>query len=168
MSLSDALSIILPVIKKKKYLIPGLAAFLGYGLISYYLTVVNVYEKSLSIYAEMNGFWYTVASVFFGILLSVSFGLYVSLFKFRLNLVKTPGSKNSVSSFTAAVTGIVVSGCPSCGAPVLSLAGLPLGLLALPFRGVELKILSVILMLAAIYFAAKGIKQNLLCEKNKI
>ena len=159
------LKIIWLILKRKKYSAIALITALIFGLISYYLTVVNVYQKSLLVYADMNGQFYTAVSFFFGLVISGFFGLYLSLLIFHYQLIR---SKKTVTSRLAALGGaaggILASGCPSCGAPLLALMGFPLALFSLPFQGLEIKVLSLIFLALAIFLTLKNIIKNLTCS----
>lgn len=153
------------VIKRRKYWIPGvILSAVIFGL-SYYLMVKNVAFKSIMIYAEMSGFWYTVFSVAMSLAVAILSGIYLALFLFRRNLIKE--KKNAGHAATGAggvTTALLASGCPTCGAPVLAIFGAPLALSALPFRGLEIKLLSILLLSLAIYLLAENIAKQLKCS----
>lgn len=155
------LRIILVVLKRKKYFIIALFTTFIMGAISYYLTVINVYHKSIIIYAEMNGFWFTIVSFLLSLVIAVFFGAYIALLFFRKDIVKAKAAANKATSGVGVITGIVASGCPSCGTPLLGLVGFPLGLFSLPFRGLELKVLSIAFLLLSIYLISKNVRKNL-------
>lgn len=156
--------IVLVILKKKKYvLVAGITALVMAGF-SYYLSVVNVLHKSILIFAEMNGVLFTIVSVLSSFLIAILFGLYLALLVLRRDLIKARARASKASGFGGATLGLLASGCPSCGAPLLGLFGLPLGLFSLPFRGIELKIASIIALLLSVYLVEKNIKKNLVCQ----
>jgi hypothetical protein len=157
--------ILIPILKRKKYAVIALVTALIMAALTYYLTVVNIFHKSLFAYAAMNGTGYTIISLTLGLMIAVLFGCYIALLVFRREIVKARAVGNKAASFTGTVTGILAAGCPSCGAPILGLIGLPLGLFSLPFRGIELKVLSIGFLLLSIYLISKNIKKNLACER---
>jgi len=161
------LEILLVILKKKKYALIALLTIILMGAIFYFLTVINVSQKSILIYAEMNGVWFTVSSLLFSLIIALLFGFYVSLLIFKRDIAKISNKGNKAASGVGAATGIIASGCPSCGTPLLGLVGLPLGLSALPFKGLELKILSIGLLILSIYLICNSIKKNLACERQK-
>ncbi len=116
--------------------------------LSYYLTVLPVTGLSIETYADMNGFWYTAMTLGMSAIISVLFGVWVAL----VSSTARPG----VSGFLGTLVGAAATGCPTCGAPLLALAGFPLGLFHLPFWGLELKAASVILLLVSIYLVDKN------------
>lgn len=129
-------------ILRKKLWLAVASALLAFAL-SYYLMVFNVTGGSISIYADMNGFWYTVLTLGMSAIISVLFGVWVALVAFT--------SKPGLSGFLGTLVGAAATGCPTCGAPLLALAGFPLGLFYLPFWGLELKAISIILISASIW-----------------
>lgn len=154
--------ILLIILKNKKYAIIAAVTAIGLGAISYYLTVVNVYRHSPLVYAEMNGAAFTIISFILGAIISILLGGYIALLVFRRDIVRAKSTGNKIAGLTGSLTGLIATGCPTCGAPILALMGWPLGLFALPFYGLELKILSVIFLLASIFLISKNIKNNLI------
>ena len=153
--------ILITILKRKKYLIAAVVSSILMASISYYLMVVNVYQKSIFVYADMNGTLYTITSLILGLIIAILFGFYLSLLIFRHDIVQAKATGNKATGLTGAAIGIVASGCPSCGVPLLGLIGFPLALYSLPFKGLELKILSIIFLFLGIFLIAKNIKKNL-------
>jgi len=162
------IKIIKIVLKKQKYLYSSLfAGFLMFAL-SYYLTIVNIIHKNLLSFADMNGYWFTIFTIFFSLVISILFGIYISLLIFKNDIKKKARNiKDKASGFGGATFGILASGCPSCGAPLLGLLGFPLGLFMLPFRGLEIKLLGIVLLFISLYLITKNIKESLFCETTK-
>lgn len=158
------LNILFIVLKRKKYaIIAGVVAIVFVG-ISYYLTVNNVYKNSIVIFSQMNGVSFTVITLILGSVIAVLIGSHIALIIFRRDIIKSKTVGNKVSGAGGAVVGILASGCPSCGVPLLGLIGLPLGLAALPFKGIELKVLSIIFLSLAIFLVSKSIRKNMVCQ----
>ncbi|HLD28415.1 MAG TPA: hypothetical protein VJB67_02285 [Patescibacteria group bacterium] len=152
------------ILKNKKYLTIAVASVAAMSAVSYYLTVMNVYQRSIFVYADMNGYWFTIFSLLFGAVIAILAGFYLSLLVFRRDVIRTKAPGNKAVSLGGAVAGIVASGCPSCGVPLLGLIGFPLALYALPFKGLEVKALSIILLGMGIYLIDKNIKKNLIAQ----
>jgi len=159
--------IIFIILKRKRYLFVALLTFAIMTVASYYLTVSNVFHKDIFIYAQMNGFLFTLISLLLGLFVSVLFGFYIALLVFRKDMAVKSISKDKLTSFAGTSANIVASGCPSCGVPLLGLIGLPLGLSYLPFKGLELKIISAVFLLVSINYISKNIKRNLECSLEK-
>jgi len=64
--------------------------------------------------------------------------------------------------------GIVGSGCAACGLPILSLLGLSGGVVYLPFRGVEISYISLILLIISFYLLIKNSSQVCMLAKKII
>jgi hypothetical protein len=158
------MTILLIILKRKKYLVIALTATVMLGSLSYYLTVVNIYRHSIVLYAEMNGLIFTVLSLLLSLAMAVLFGAYLTWLVFRRDISKAGAKGKSSVGLSGALLGLAASGCPGCGAPILGLVGLPLGLLTLPFKGLEIKIISLGLLLLSIKLIADNIKKSLLCS----
>ena len=157
------IEIILLIARRKKYLIIGMAITGLMFVISYFLTVWNITGKSISAYAAMSGWAFTVFTLFLSLVISVLVGVYLSLFLVRRQLMKEKESKNKLSSISGAAVGLFAAGCPTCGAPLFALFGAPLALFSLPFHGLELKILSIALLGLSIYLLVENIQRQLVC-----
>jgi len=155
--------LVLTILKRKKYLVIALLMSFIMSAISYYLTVMNVYKKSLIIYGWMNGWWFTIASVSLSAIIAILFGVYIGLLFFKRDLGKIK-AKGKAASGLATVGGIVASGCPSCGVPLLGVVGFPLALFSLPLKGIEIKLLSIGLLVWSVMLVIKSINKNLQCE----
>lgn len=135
--------------------------------LSYYLTVLNVYKHSIEVFAMLNGEWFTVFSLLFSLIVSIFFGIYVALLVFKrdiqISLAPTSETMAGVGGFIS----LIATGCPACGAPLLGLIGMPLGLFTLPFKGSEIKVLAILLLILSVYLVSKNIKNLLSCEVKK-
>lgn len=153
------------VLKRKKYWIPAVILVAVIFGISYYLMVKNIAFKSITIYAEMSGFWYTAISLVMSLAVAILSGIYLALFLFRKNIIKEKrAAGHAATSAGGVTTALLASGCPTCGAPVFALFGFPLALTSLPFQGLEIKLLSILLLSLAIYLLAENIQKNLTCK----
>ena len=152
------------ILKKKKYALVAGAVALAVSGLSYYLTVVNVFEKSIFIYAEMNGVLFTIITILLGLAVAILFGLSSALLVLRRDIIKAGAGSGRAAGLGGAIFGLLASGCPSCGAPLLGLVGLPLGLFSLPFKGIELKLVGVAFLLLSVKLIEKNIEKNLICQ----
>lgn len=159
--MSKIISIIL---KRKKYLLISVLVAIVTFSILYYLTVLSISNNSILVYAVMNGVVFTVLSLLLSAITVTLLGIHVAVMVFRHDLVKTVSLPDKAAGFGGGTIGLVAAGCPTCGAPVLGLLGYPLGLFLLPFGGLELKVLSIGLLLLAIYLVVKNINRSLACQ----
>jgi hypothetical protein len=168
--------ITIPVLKRKKYGLVALIATFIMASVSYYLTIVNVAFHSFSVLLQMDGWKFTVISLGLSLIISALFGAYLGLFIFRHDLIKSnknaryavksasvAAAKPFFSGIGGAFTGVVAAACPGCGAPILAFFGAPLALMALPFQGLEIKVLSVLLLLLSVYLLAESIEKKINC-----
>src|SRR3989339_592420 len=131
-------SIIISILKRKKYGLVALFAAIAMAGLSYYLTIVNVAFHSFFVLVQMDGVLFTTASMILSLFISILFGTYLGLFIFRRDLIKdNQNAKAIASGLGGTVAGVLGPACPTCGAPLLALFGAPLALMALPFQGLE-------------------------------
>ena len=116
---------------------------IAFYLLSFVLMLSNTSYNVFS-YVEMNNFAYT----FFNFLLLAPIIAYTSLFLVNIvasikdNTIKTLGSGGLISSLFS-------MGCPTCGALLYSILGIGAGLTLLPLRGLEIRLLSLALLVYA-------------------
>ena len=127
------------------------------AIIYFYLTVMNVYEMRLDVFFQMNGFWYSFISVISIFAVSILFGISVAMICYNYKCMKK-FTKATGSTGIGVAVATIATGCPTCGVAALSLIGMPLGLMALPLEGIELKIASIILLLISLYYLSKSIE----------
>ena len=157
-------AITIPVLKRKKYALIGLAAAIIMAAFSYYLTIVNVAFHSFSVLVQMDGPWFTSISLGLSLAISILFGVYIALFVFRHKLIKdSKNTKPILSGIGGTAAGVIAAACPTCGAPLLAFFGAPLALMALPFQGLEIKVLSILLLLLSVYLLTESIEKKLKC-----
>ena len=163
MLLNSMFLVVARILKRKKYLIPAVVVAAVVFVVSYVLTVWNISGKSITIYASMSGWPFTLFSLFLSLVISVLIGVYLALVLVRRQLIKDKELKNKLSSAGGTVIGLFAAGCPTCGAPLFALFGAPLALFSLPFGGLELKVLSIALLWLSIYLLVENIQKQLVC-----
>lgn len=143
------------VISQKRYLhiFLSVSATL-FGILSF-LTLATTTDYSMGIFFMMNGTIYAVFSFLMNLIVSLLFGLYISMLAFRLEITKITGRNTNAAGMGGLLSGVLSSGCPMCGSLVFGLFGAPLALMALPFQGLEIKALSIILLSASVYSVSK-------------
>lgn len=164
------LTIIILILKRLRYFLTALALAAIMFALSSYLMVFNITDKSIAAYAIMNGTWYTITSVALTLFISMLFGIYAALWLARRDLIKHgQATAGALLGASGALGGIIAAGCPACGVPLLALLGAPLALYALPFKGIEIKVISLILLFLSIYWLAENVHQQIsgTCESPK-
>ena len=136
----------------KKYLILFAIISAATFMAFYYLTF---YFTTLSALRRMEGSFYLYFTFASNFIISILFGLNVSILVQRIRM-KAKIAKESSLSGSGVLVGAFASGCPVCGSLLLPLVGVSGGLAVLPFRGLELKALAVSLMIISTYFVLKS------------
>ena len=84
-------------------------------------------------------------------LISILFSSFLTFFIYKYFKFSTFDVKNSSTSFIGTFFGILVAGCPACSLTVASYIGLASLVSFLPFFGLELKLISIIMLIYANY-----------------
>ncbi|MBI5135157.1 hypothetical protein HZA86_02900 [Candidatus Uhrbacteria bacterium] len=154
--------IIIILFKRKRYLLTAGSLAIGMVALSYYLMVFNITGKSIVAYSIMNGAAYTIGSLLLTMIIAIFFGIHGAVWLFWRDIRrKREKSKGSLVGIGGALGGIVASGCPTCGAPLLALMGAPLALLSLPFRGIEIKVVSIALLISSTYWLLENVYRQI-------
>ena len=130
----------------------------------YYLLVAKIAGNDIWIAVMMSGAWYITESITSSVIIASLFGIYLSLVVYKINLVKSIGGGGIFGAIGSGI-GVFGIGCPTCGAILFGFIGAPLALMYLPYRGAELRVLSILILLISIYFLGKSIEGK--CEVRK-
>ena len=149
------------IYSNKKYLIISIITSIITFIALYYLTFYFTTPRALR---SMEGSFYLYFTFISNFIISILFGLNVSIILQRINM-KANVAKESSLSGSGVLAGAFASGCPVCGSLLLPLIGVSGGLAAFPFRGLELKALALLLMLISTYFVLKSNNKCESCEK---
>ena len=156
------------VLRKKKYLFLSLISAIVIFFVLYYFMLATVAKNSLWIAVSMSGAGYiteTLGSIF---LISALSGIYLSLIIFRFSLYRGISGKGifgNLFGFVGYGIGAFGVGCPTCGAFLFGLVGVPFTLMYLPFKGTELRLLGIFVLALSVHFTAKSIRGK--CEIKK-
>jgi len=85
--------------------------------------------------------------------MAVLFGINMTMVINKFSLLKRKGNLRIM--FGTGIVSIAAAGCASCGLSFASLIGISAALTILPFGGVELYIIAIILLLISFYFNLK-------------
>lgn len=141
------------------YTLAGLAAGLSFLLLLHWVLRLN---SSIATLIETTAhqqfyFWmYVVLTFGTAILL----GLHISLLVKRWRTTGNARKSGGISSGFGAIVGMFASACPSCGSILLSAIGITSGLLAFPFAGLELKVLSFLLVAIPLILLVRKTKKE--------
>lgn len=153
------------VFSKRKYFFISLVSGTIIFLVLLYFMVRNVADRSLRIYLDMSGSFYTIESLISMLVISSLFGIYLSLVVFKISAVKSAGKSGFLGIFGGGI-GALGIGCPTCGAFLFGLFGAPLALMSFPFRGAEIRIFSIVVLMLSIYLISKSINKSCNLKQN--
>jgi hypothetical protein len=159
----------------KNIIVPALLIAILYVMATIYLmnaglvkdAILGVHSLSYKLnllVALLAGMWTAMSrlSLMFLIIVAILTGLNLMLTIQRLQTIRSSG-KIHLAVGGSSLLGIVGSGCASCGLPILALAGLSGAIAYLPFRGVELSIVAIILLTVSLYFLIRSRTQEKVC-----
>lgn len=145
------------IISQKYYFMIFLVVTIASFIVFYILTVATVADWSLKIFIMMSGYAYTISQLILLGIIAGLFGVYVSLFVYKIEKIRKVSKSGTVGS-SGLIAGLFSAGCPTCGSILFGLLGAPLALLSFPFDGLELKVLSIALLSFSIYSISLNIE----------
>ncbi|MBI2038412.1 MAG: hypothetical protein HYT19_00620 [Candidatus Nealsonbacteria bacterium] len=153
----------------KETLYIWLALSLGFNLLGVYYFIFSQ-STTFKVYFESNTAFYNWSSIVLTVIISLLFGLVLT---FLIWLGKNKISQNPTNLGNGLISGFlgaISTGCPVCGAFLISLLGVGGGLAAFPFQGLEIKVISLGLLSFAVFSSAKDIsnKDCVICQPSKI
>jgi hypothetical protein len=161
--LTSKLQLISNVLTTKRYASIAIISGTGLGIIYYFLTM-SMLPSHLSTTMEIMPF-YIITSVGLTITISVLAGINFAMMAFKIKRMKM---MNSVKSNSSAVLGgafaAFTPGCPACTAPLAVILGAVGGLSLFPMQGLELKFISVGVLIFSIWWIARGLQSKSCCK----
>lgn len=114
--------------------------------------------------ALLAGMWTAMSglSLFLLVVVAILTGANLTLVVQRLQTIRASG-KMSLMVGGSSLIGIVGSGCASCGLPILALLGLSGAIFYLPFQGLELSVLAIVLLSISLYVLIKQSTRQTVC-----
>jgi len=148
---------------KKINLITTIISFLILYILLTATSLLNIFY-----FAKLNGNLFTISSILILVGISVFTGINIALLRFKFLKIKNEkGKKNNKDyGYLAFFLSFFGTGCPVCGSLILGFFGVPLGLAVLPFKGLEINILTLILLMISTYYIGKKCINE--CESCKI
>ncbi len=113
-----------------------------YSLISKFRIISIIISGSFHIISERDAVLLLVSSVLFG--------LNMELVLRKLRFLRSRGSLHL--TFGAGFITLVATGCASCGLSLASVVGLSAAIAILPFHGIELYFVGILLLLASLFY----------------
>jgi len=108
---------------------------------------------------------YIITSIGLTIVISTLGGINFAMMAYKMNQIK---KMNSVKTNSTAIFGGVFAaftpGCPACTAPLAVILGAVGGLSLFPMQGLELKFISVGVLIFSIYWIVRGLQSKSCCK----
>ncbi len=156
-------SVIKTIFKQPLYLFVATDGALAIGLLYWWLlsktvTWVTFYGMYWNVPLY---FWPYVILTFLSMVL---FGMSLAVAIYSWKHSKLRSIKDQSGNAFGTAFGALAAGCPVCGAFLLSAIGVAGGFAVLPFKGLELKLLSVGFFGATLFLSAKKLREARTCE----
>ncbi len=120
-----------------------------------YITLIQT--TTLEVFFASNIALYNFLQILFTLILAILTGVSFAYLAFILDLKVNRNSEGIVTSLGSVLFSTAASGCPVCGAILLPTLGIAASLTALPFAGLEIKLLSILLLFYSIYLFSKNV-----------
>ena len=147
----------------KKYAMIGIISGVGLGIIYYFLTM-SMLPTHFDVEVELAPH-YILISIGLTIVISTLAGINFAMMGYKMNQMK---KMNSVKTNSSAIFGGVFAaftpGCPACTAPLAVILGAVGGLSLFPMQGLELKFISVGVLIFSIYWITRGLQSKSCCK----
>ena len=161
--LENKLELISSVLKMKKYAMVAIVSSIALGIVYYFLTM-SLLPTHFDTMIELSPF-YISTSIGLTVIISALAGINFAMMAYKIKRVKM---MNSVKSNSSAVLGgafaAFTPGCPACTAPLAVILGAVGGLSLFPMQGLELKFISVGVLIFSVYWITRGLQSNSCCS----
>ncbi|MCV0410483.1 MAG: hypothetical protein K5783_06520 [Nitrosopumilus sp.] len=161
--LVSKLQLISNVLTLKRYAAIAIISGTGLGIIYYFLTM-SMLPSHLNITMEIMPS-YIITSVGLTITISALAGINFAMMAFKMKRMKMMNSvKSNSSSILGGVFAAFTPGCPACTAPLAVILGAIGGLSLFPMQGLELKFVSVGVLIFSIFWISRGLQSKSCCK----
>jgi hypothetical protein len=131
-------------LRTRPYLLISIAATLLFLFLSYIFTDYVTLQGN-------KGNAFLIIEIITSVIIAFLFGLTLGLLSYKIRMAATIKLKESGSTLIGSFLGILVTGCPACSITLASYLGLASIITLLPFSGLELKIISIGLLIYSNY-----------------
>ena len=162
------IQLISDVLRMRKYAMIGIISGISLGIIYYFLTMSMLpthFDAAVKLAPH-----YIITSIGLTVGISTLAGINFAMMAYKMNQMKKMNSvkSNSVKTNSSAIFGGVFAaftpGCPACTAPLAVILGAVGGLSLFPMQGLELKFISVGVLIFSIYWITKGLQNKSCCK----
>src|SRR3989338_8821435 len=114
--------------------------------------------------ALLAGMWTAMSrlSLILLVVVAILTGANLTMVVQRFQTIRASG-KMSLTIGGSSLLGIVGSGCASCGLPILAFLGLSGAVFYLPFQGIELSVLAIVLLTVSLYILMRQQAKETVC-----
>lgn len=129
--------------------------------------ILGSYELSYKISlltSLLGGMWTAMSGFGLVTLILVALLTGANLTLIFLKIKSLHSQKISFLTYVSSLFGFATSGCAACGLPILSLLGMGGSIIYLPFRGTELSVIALILLLLSFYLLVRADSKEKVCE----
>lgn len=159
---------VFPAVFKDSLFVFLAASFTFNILALYYYFFFQV--TTFKVFFESNTPLYVWTSLILTLLIGLAFGIIFTLLLWQWRNQRISANPSDLGNgFIGTFLGGLSIGCPVCGAYLTSLLGISGGLFIFPFQGLEIKVVSLALLLFAIFSASKFIynQRHGICDKSR-
>lgn len=157
--LNAKLQLITNVLAIRQYAVIAVCTGSALGVLYYYITMAMLATHFDAAVQAMP--LHIVATLGLTVVISVLAGINFAMVAFKIHRMRMT---NSVKSNSSAVLGgafaAFTPGCPACTAPLAVILGAVGGLSVFPMQGLELKFLSVGVLVFSVWWIARGIERD--------
>ena len=162
------IQLISDVLRMRKYAMIGIISGIILGIIYYFLTMSMLpthFDAAVKLAPH-----YIITSIGLTVGISTLAGINFAMMAYKMNQMKKMNSvkSNSVKTNSSAIFGGVFAaftpGCPACTAPLAVILGAVGGLSLFPMQGLELKFISIGVLIFSIYWIARGLQSKSCCK----
>jgi hypothetical protein len=147
----------------RRYAMIGIVSGIGLGIIYYYLTMSMLPTHFDAVIKLMPH--YLLTTIGLTIVISTLAGINFAMMAFKMNQTKKMNSvKTNSSTIFGGVFAAFTPGCPACTAPLAVILGAVGGLSLFPMQGLELKFISVGVLIFSIYWITRGLQSKSCCK----
>ncbi|HJM00693.1 MAG TPA: hypothetical protein QF456_01405 [Nitrosopumilus sp.] len=151
------------VLTMRRYAMIGIVSGIGLGIIYYYLTMSMLPTHFDAVIKLMPH--YLLTTIGLTIVISTLAGINFAMMAFKMNQTKKMNSvKTNSSTIFGGVFAAFTPGCPACTAPLAVILGAVGGLSLFPMQGLELKFISVGVLIFSIYWITRGLQSKSCCK----
>ena len=151
------------VLTMKRYAVIATTSGIGLGIIYYFLTM-SMISTHFDVASKVS-LSYIITSIILTVVISALAGINFALMAFKIKRMKM---MNSVKSNSSTVLGgafaAFTPGCPACTAPLAVILSAVGGLSLFPMQGLELKFISVGVLIFSIYWITRGLQSRSCCK----